>query len=143
MRTRALAVLAPAAAALTLAACGGGGSSSSSTGASLTAFCAKAKALQQLGSTFQNLAANDLSGAQSAFQQAEQKLQEIDNVAPSAVKADADQVLSVFKDINSAVQGAKSPTDLQSSLQPLANEVNGLQSSLTNLKDYGRKNCST
>ena len=145
MTKRTLAAAAPIAAALTLAACGGGGSSSSSsssTGASLTAFCDKATELQQLGSTFQNLAAGDLAGAKSAFGEAEQKLKEVDAAAPSEVKSDADKVLSVFSDINSAVQGANTPQDLRTKLQPLASEVNGLQTSLANLRSYGQKNCN-
>ncbi len=138
---RALAAVAPLVAAVALASCGGGGGSSSSTVASVTAFCDKAKELQQLGSTFQGLSGSSLAEAKSAFGQAEQKLQEIDDVAPSEVKSDADKVLSIFKDINSAVQGASSPQELTSSLQKIAPEVNGLQAPLSHLKSFGRSNC--
>jgi hypothetical protein len=144
MRTRALAA-APLAAVIALAGCGGGGgdnsSSSSSSGASVTAFCDKAKELQQLGSTFQDLSLNDLSAAKDAFQQTEQKLQEVDDVATAEVKSSADKVLSVFKDINSAIQGASSPQDLRKSAQDLVSEVGDLQSALTDLRTYGRDHC--
>ncbi len=145
MRTKALACAPLLAAALALAACGGGGSSSSSSSstASAATFCAKAKQLQQLGSTFGNLSASDLAGARSAFAQADQKLKEIDAAAPPAVKSSADKVLSVFNDINSAVQNANSPQDLQKSAQSFAPELPGLQSALTKLKSYGSKHCKS
>ena len=147
MRTKALACAPLLAAALALAACGGGGgsdsSSSSSSTASAATFCAKAKQLQQLGSTFGNLSASDLAGARSAFAQADQKLKEIDAAAPPAVKSSADKVLSVFDDINSAVQNANSPQDLQKSAQSFAPELPGLQSALTKLKSYGSQHCKS
>ena len=145
MRTKALACAPLLAAALALAACGGGGSSSSSSSstASAATFCAKAKQLQQLGSTFGNLSASDLAGARSAFAQADQKLKEIDAAAPPAVKSSADKVLSVFDDINSAVQNANSPQDLQKSAQSFAPELPGLQSALTKLKSYGSQHCKS
>jgi hypothetical protein len=144
MRTKAVAAAAALVAALALAACGGGGGdeSSSSTGASVTAFCDKAKELQQLGSTFSNLSLNDLAGARKAFQQAEQKLREIDDVAPAEVKSSADKVLSVFTDLTTAVQNASSPQDLRNSAQKLVSEVGDLQSALADLKSYGRQHCN-
>jgi len=147
MRPKALACAPLLAAALALAACGGGGgsdsSSSSSSTASAATFCAKAKQLQQLGSTFGNLSASDLAGARSAFAQADQKLKEIDAAAPPAVKSSADKVLSVFDDINSAVQNANSPQDLQKSAQSFAPELPGLQSARTNPKSHASKHCKS
>jgi hypothetical protein len=146
MRTKPLAGAAVLAAALALAACGGGGggsSSSSTSEASVATFCAKARQLQQLGSTFGNLSVNDLAGARTAFAKADQKLKEIDDAAPPAVKSSADKVFSVFNDINSAVQNANSPQDLQRSAQSFAPELGGLQSALNDLKGYGRQHCKT
>jgi hypothetical protein len=146
MTTKPLVGAAVLAAALALAACGGGGggsSSSSTSEGSVAAFCAKARQLQQLGSTFGSLSASDLAGARTAFARADQKLKEIDDAAPSAVKSSADKVLSVFDDINSAVQNANSPQDLQKSAQSFAPELGGLQSALNDLTSYGRQHCKT
>jgi hypothetical protein len=146
MTTKPLVGAAVLAAALALAACGGGGGGSSSSAtseASVATFCAKARQLQQLGSTFGSLSASDLAGARTAFAKADQKLKEIDDAAPSAVKSSADKVLSVFDDINSAVQNANSPQDLQKSAQSFAPELGGLQSALNDLMSYGRQHCKT
>jgi hypothetical protein len=146
MTTKPLVGAAVLAAALALAACGGGGGGSSSSAtseASVATFCAKARQLQQLGSTFGSLSASDLAGARTAFAKADQKLTEIDDAAPSAVKSSADKVLSVFDDINSAVQNANSPQDLQKSAQSFAPELGGLQSALNDLMSYGRQHCKT
>ena len=59
------------------------------------------------------------------------------------MKSSADKVLSVFDDINSAVQNANSPQDLQKSAQSFAPELGGLQSALNDLTSYGRQHCKT
>ena len=138
MRTKAFVGAAPLAVALALASCGGGGGSSS-TGADVTAFCAKAQAFQQLQSSFGNL--SSLSEAQHAFQQAEQRMQAVDNVAPADLKASADKVLSIFKDVSSAAASASSTRDLQSKLQSVSSELNDLQSPLGDLKNFYNDNC--
>ena len=134
------------AAALGLAACGGGDDSTSAAGSTATAsteaFCQKADELQALGSTFTNLQPGDIEGAKTAFQQALDKINEADAVAPEEVKPDVDTVASVFSEINDVVQGASSPADLQSLGQTITAKTQELQSALANVKAYGRENCS-
>jgi hypothetical protein len=140
MKTRTAAAVASLAAAVALAACGGGGgSSSSSTAASVTAFCDKAREFRQVQSSFSGL--SSISEARTAFHQALQKLQAVADAAPAAVKSSADKAVSIFHDLDSAVEGASSPQDLQSKLQGLASEVNGLQSSINDLKSFFKDNC--
>ena len=138
MKTKAFVAAAPLAVALALASCGGGGGSSS-TGADVTAFCNKAQAFQQLRSSFGNL--SSVSEAQHAFQQAEQRMQEVANAAPSDLKSSADKVLAIFKDVNSAAAGASSTQDLQSRLQGVSSELQDLQSPLGDLKNFYNDNC--
>jgi hypothetical protein len=159
MRAKGIGAATLVAAALALGACGGGGGSSSSsstasnggstsstsstsTTASVSAFCDKVQELQSLGSTFQNLGSSDLSGAQDAFSAADQKISEIDDVAPAQVKSDVDKVKAIFDELNSAVQGASNPADLQKNLTPLVTKVQDLQSSVNSLKSFGQKNCN-
>ena len=150
MKTPASVLAILVAGALGLAACGGGSDTSSSsststtsTAASVDAFCQKTDELQALGSTFQNLSPNDIEGAKAAFQQAMDKINEVDAVAPSEVKSDVDTIQSVFSDINDAVQGASSPADLQQLGSTLSSETQQLQQALANAKAYGRENCSS
>src|SRR5262245_8999075 len=86
-----------------------GGHDSTSTAASTEAFCQKANELQSLGSTFTSLTPGDIEGAKAAFQQALDKINEIDAVAPAEIKGNVDTVASVFSEINDAIQGASSP----------------------------------
>jgi hypothetical protein len=147
MKTRAAALSVLAAVALGLAACGGGddttsgGDTSTSTAASTEAFCQKANELQSLGSTFTNLQPGDIEGAKAAFQQALDKINEIDAVAPEEVKGDVDTVASVFSEINDTIQGASSPADLQALGQTITSKTQELQAALVNVKAYGRENC--
>ncbi|MFL5870330.1 MAG: hypothetical protein ACJ75R_04560 [Solirubrobacterales bacterium] len=140
--------------ALGLAACGGGddtSSSASSTAASSTtgstasieAFCQKADELQALGATFQQISPNDIEGAKAAFQQAMDKINEIDDVAPPEIKSDVDTVASVFSEINDAIQGASSPADLQALGSSITAKAQQLQQALTSVKAYGRENCNS
>jgi endonuclease IV len=134
------------AAALGLTACGGGDDSTSASAtstatASTEAFCQKADELQTLGSTFTNLQPGDIEGAKTAFQQALDKINEADAVAPEEIKSDVDTVASVFSEINDAIQGASSPADLQSLGQSITSKAQELQSALVSVKAYGRENC--
>jgi hypothetical protein len=145
MNASALAIF--AAAALGLAACGGGddstsGGDTSTVTASTDAFCQKSQELQSLGSTFTNLQPGDIEGAKTAFQQALDKINEADAVAPEEIKGDVDTVASVFSDINDAIQGASSPEDLQSLGQTITSKTQELQAALANVQAYDQKNCS-
>jgi major membrane immunogen (membrane-anchored lipoprotein) len=135
-------------AALGLAACGGGDDDTTSAGdtstatASTEAFCQKSDELQSLGSTFTNLQPGDIEGAKTAFQQALDKINEADAVAPEEIKGDVDTVASVFSEINDAIQGADSAEDLQSLGQTISSKTQELQSALANVQAYDRENCS-
>jgi predicted outer membrane protein len=148
MKTRAAALSVLAAAALGLAACGGGDDTTSAnddttTGtASVEAFCQKSDELQSLGSTFTNLQPGDIEGAKDAFQQALDKINEADAVAPSEIKSDVDTVASVFSEINDAIQGASSPADLQSLASTITSKTQELQQALVNVRAFDRENCS-
>jgi predicted outer membrane protein len=148
MKTRAAALAVLAAAALGLAACGGGDDTTSAsddttTGtASVEAFCQKSDELQSLGSTFTNLQPGDIEGAKDAFQQALDKINEADAVAPSEINPDVDTVASVFSEINDAIQGASSPADLQSLASTITSKTQELQQALVNVRAFDRENCS-
>jgi hypothetical protein len=144
MRTKGLAGVAALAAALAVTACGGGGSSSSSSsGASVTAFCEKGNEYQQLVRSFQTTATNDFSTLKSAVQQAEAKMQEVDDVAPAAVKSSADQALASLKDFSSLLQGVNSPQDLRGSAAKIKSDVGSLVSAVGGLKSYAREHCNS
>jgi hypothetical protein len=142
MRTKVLAAAAPFAAAIALAACGGGGgSSSSSTGASVAAFCQKGSEYQQLVRSFRGLSAGNLSALKGAIQQAVQKIREVDDVAPAAVKSSADDALSSLQKFNSVLQSANSPQDLRASASEITSSANAFQSAIGDLRSYGREHC--
>jgi uncharacterized protein YoxC len=149
MKTRAAALSVLAAATVGLAACGGGddttsasGDTSTSTEASTEAFCQKSNELQSLGSTFTDLQPGDIEGAKAAFQQALDKINEADAVAPEEIKGDVDTVASVFSEINDVIQGASSPADLQQLGTTITQKTQELQSALTNVRAYSNENCS-
>jgi uncharacterized protein YoxC len=149
MKTRAAALSVLAAATVGLAACGGGddttsasGDTSTSTEASTEAFCQKSNELQALGSTFTNLQPGDIEGAKTAFQQALDKINEADAVAPEEIKGDVDTVASVFSEINDVIQGASSPADLQQLGTTITEKTQELQSALANVRAYSNENCS-
>ena len=150
MRTRAFAAAASLAASIALAACGGGGGSSSSStgtgsssssGASVAAFCEKGNEFQQLVRSFQNLSVGDLPALQSALQQTVAKIHEIDDVAPAAVKASADEALSALQKFNSFIQGASSPQDLRGSASEITASANRFQSAIGDLRSYAQQHC--
>jgi endonuclease IV len=147
MKTRAAALSILAAATVGVAACGGGDDTTSagdttSAEASTEAFCQKSQELQSLGDTFTNLQPGDIEGAKQAFQQALDKINEADAVAPEEIKGDVDTVASVFSEINDAIQGASSPADLQSLGQTITSKTQELQSALANVQAYDRENCT-
>jgi hypothetical protein len=146
MKTTASMLAIIVAAALGLAACGGDDDDSTSAGstatASVEAFCQKSAELQSLGSTFTDLQPGDIEGAKTAFQQALDKINEADAVAPEEIKPDVDTVASVFSEINDAIQGASSPADLQSLGQTITSKTQELQPALANVRDYDSENCS-
>jgi uncharacterized protein YoxC len=149
IKTRAAALSVLAAATVGLAACGGGddttsasGDTSTSTEASTEAFCQKSNELQSLGSTFTNLQPGDIEGAKAAFQQALDKINEADAVAPEEIKGDVDTVASVFSEINDVIQGASSPADLQQLGTTITEKTQELQSALANVRAYSNENCS-
>ena len=149
MKIRVIALSALAAAALALAACGGDDDDSSSDSAGTTttatasveAFCDSANEVQDLNSTFSNLAPNDIEGAKTAFQTALEKVQATADVAPDDIKPDIDALASSFSDVNDAIQGASSPEDLQQLGTDLQAQLSSLQEHAANLQTYYQKNC--
>jgi len=153
MKTKTMALFTAVAGALALAACGSSSSSSttsttsstsSSTTASagdLTTFCADVKGLKSLDSTFQSLAPNDISGAKTAFQAADDALRKTADAAPTEIKSDADAVASAFDTLNSKIQGLNSPADIPGLAQTLKPTIAALQSHITSLQAYSQKNC--
>jgi hypothetical protein len=145
MKTRLIALPIVVAAALGFASCGGddddNGTNTTTSAASAEAFCAKANEIQQLDSTFSDLAPNDIDGAKSAFQTALDTFQEADDVAPAEIKSQVDAVVSTFSEINDSIQGVDSAADLQQLGSSLQANVQDLQQELSELRSYYQDNC--
>jgi hypothetical protein len=155
MKKKLMAVLTLGAGALALAACGSSSSStstSSSTSASsttstsastgdATAFCGQVDVLKSLDSTFSSLAPNDISGAQTAFQTADDALNKAADLAPAEIKSDADAVATAFDTLNEKIQGVSTPAEVQALGPELKPIVQALQTHIKSLQAFAKDNC--
>ena len=88
--------------ALGLAACGGDDTDE---------FCDQAAEVESASTALQGLQGNDIQAAQDALSDANAKVQEVADSAPSEISDDVDTVASFIDDLTTQVQDAKSPQD--------------------------------
>jgi hypothetical protein len=135
MRAKLMGVVATTA-ALALVGCGGGDDDSSD----ITAFCDKLEEVQS-EDPFAGISGSDVEGAKDALAEAQDKFNEVAEVAPEEIQDDVDEAQAFFADFVEAAQDAKSPEDFISIAQDFQAQAQDFQETSQRLEQYTQENC--
>ena len=118
--------------ALGLAACGGDDTDE---------FCDQAAEVESASTALQGLQGNDIQAAQDALADANAKVQDVADSAPSEISDDVDTVANFIDDLTTQVQDAKTPQDFLGLVSGLQGQVADVQEASDNVDQYIADNC--
>ena len=105
------------------------------------AFCDQAAEVEEAGSALQSVGTDDIDGAKAALSDANEKVQEVADSAPSEISDDVNTVADFIDQLSGDLENVDNPQDFITLAQKLQGQVGDIQEASDNVDAYIADNC--